>query len=93
MYLSVSTNVTNSEFKTETNTGIITFSVSNSARPPPVMHVRTERQRRDSHAIKYVGKASVTGYCIRFKTLKVINTEALKAAVACGFENQNDAAV
>ena len=30
---------------------------------------------------KELGKASVTGYCIRFKTLKDINVEILKAAI------------
>jgi len=38
-----------------------------------------------------LGKASVTGYCIRFKTLKEINTDVLAAAIRFGFENQNDA--
>ena len=31
---------------------------------------------------KKLGKASVTGYCIRFKTLKDINTDVLEAALA-----------
>jgi len=30
---------------------------------------------------KKIGKASVTGYCIKFKTLKDINTEVLQAAI------------
>ena len=30
---------------------------------------------------KELGKASVTGYCIRFKTLKDINTDVLEAAL------------
>src|SRR5262245_50661121 len=30
---------------------------------------------------KVLGKASVTGYCIRFKTLKDINVEILEAAI------------
>jgi len=33
-----------------------------------------------------IGKASVTGYCIKFKTLKDINIEILKAAVRDGVE-------
>ena len=37
---------------------------------------------------KDLGKASVTGYCIRFKSLKDINTEALTDAIRFGFENQ-----
>ena len=35
---------------------------------------------------KKIGKASVTGYCIKFKTLKDINIEILKAAIRYGFE-------
>ena len=37
-----------------------------------------------------LGKATVTGYCIRFKTLKDINIEVLEAAIRFGFENQNE---
>src|SRR5579872_7315990 len=37
---------------------------------------------------KALGKASVTGYCIKFKTLKDINTDILKAAILYGFEAQ-----
>ena len=39
---------------------------------------------------KDLGKASVTGYCIKFKALKDINTEVLEAAIRFGFENQNE---
>lgn len=35
---------------------------------------------------KNLGKASVTGYCIKFKSLKDINIEILKAAMKYGFE-------
>jgi hypothetical protein len=38
---------------------------------------------------KKMGKAKVTGYCIRFKTLKDINIEILEAAIRYGFEAQN----
>jgi hypothetical protein len=41
---------------------------------------------------KEIGKASVTGYCIRFKTLKDINIEILEAAIRFGFEGQNEKA-
>jgi len=41
---------------------------------------------------KDLGKASVTGYCIRFKTLTDINTEVLEAAIRFGFENSNEKA-
>src|SRR5688572_14157529 len=38
---------------------------------------------------KKLGKASVTGYCIRFKGLKDINTDTLQSDVRYGAENQN----
>lgn len=38
---------------------------------------------------KTLGKATVTGYCIRFKKLDDINLDVLEAAIAFGFENQN----
>lgn len=36
---------------------------------------------------KKLGKASVTGYCIKFKTLKDINIDILEEAIRDGFEN------
>ena len=39
---------------------------------------------------KELGKASVTGYCIRFKTLKDINIDTLEAAMRYGVEAQNE---
>jgi hypothetical protein len=36
-----------------------------------------------------LGKASVTGYCIKFKSLKNINVDVLEAAIRFGFEAQN----
>jgi len=39
---------------------------------------------------KELGKASVTGYCIRFKTLKDINIDVLEAAIRFGFDRQNE---
>ena len=36
---------------------------------------------------KKLGKASVSGYCIKFKTLKDINIDILKAAIQYGVEN------
>jgi hypothetical protein len=38
---------------------------------------------------KEPGKASVSGYCIRFKTLKDINIDKLHAAIQFGVEAQN----
>jgi hypothetical protein len=37
---------------------------------------------------KKIGKASVTGYCIKFKTLKDINIDVLEAAIRFGFDNK-----
>jgi len=37
-----------------------------------------------------LGKASVTGYCIKFKTLKDIRIDVLEAAIRYGFEAQNE---
>ena len=39
---------------------------------------------------KKLGKASVTGYCIKFKTLKDINMDILEAAILYGVESQNE---
>lgn len=36
-----------------------------------------------------IGKASVTGYCIKFKSLKDINIGILEEAIRCGFEAQS----
>lgn len=38
---------------------------------------------------KTLGKATVTGYCIRFKKLDDINLDVLNAAIRFGFETQN----
>jgi hypothetical protein len=39
-----------------------------------------------------LGKASVTGYCIKFKTLKDINIDVLEAAIRYGFEATSEKA-
>jgi Domain of unknown function (DU1801) len=39
---------------------------------------------------KKLGKASVTGYCIRFKSLKDVNIDALEAAIRDGLAAQNE---
>src|SRR6187549_2861190 len=38
---------------------------------------------------KKLGKATVTGYCIRFKTIKDINVDALQGAIRYGAEAQS----
>lgn len=37
-----------------------------------------------------IGKASVSGYCIKFKTLKNINIDVLEAAIKYGIEATNE---
>jgi hypothetical protein len=37
---------------------------------------------------KKIGKASVSGYCIKFKTLKDINIDVLEAAIRYGVQGQ-----
>jgi hypothetical protein len=39
---------------------------------------------------KTIGKASVTGYCIKFKTLKDINIDILEEAIQDGVEKTNN---
>jgi hypothetical protein len=39
---------------------------------------------------KKLGKANVTGYCIKFKSLKDINLDILEAAIRYGFEAQKE---
>ncbi|MBX7142470.1 MAG: DUF1801 domain-containing protein [Chitinophagales bacterium] len=39
---------------------------------------------------KKLGKARVTGYCIKFKTLKDIKMDVLEAAIRYGFESRNE---
>lgn len=37
---------------------------------------------------KELGKATVSGYCIKFKTLKNINIDILEAAILYGFKQE-----
>jgi hypothetical protein len=39
---------------------------------------------------KTIGKANVTGYCIKFKALKDINMEVLESAIRYGFAAHDD---
>jgi hypothetical protein len=51
-----------------------------------IMGIEDKKYLADTFG-KDLGKASVTGYCIRFKTLKDINIEILEAAIRFGFEH------
>ena len=53
-----------------------------------ILGIEDKKYLNDTYA-KTLGKATVTGYCIRFKTLKDINTNTLEAAIRFGFENTN----
>lgn len=37
-----------------------------------------------------IGKASVTGYCIKFKSLKDVNIDIVEKAIRCGIEQTNN---
>ena len=50
-----------------------------------IMGIEDKKYLSETFA-KDLGKASVTGYCIRFKALKEINTDVLEAAIRFGFE-------
>jgi len=52
-----------------------------------ILGIEDKKYLSDTYA-KTLGKATVTGYCIRFKTLKDINTDTLEAAIRFGFENR-----
>jgi len=54
-----------------------------------ILGIEDKKYLAETYA-KDLGKATVTGYCIRFKTLKDVNTDVLKAAIRFGFENHNE---
>ncbi len=54
-----------------------------------ILGIEDKKYLAETYA-KDLGKATVTGYCIRFKTLKDINIDVLEAAIAFGFENTNE---
>ena len=50
-----------------------------------IMGIADKKYLLETYA-KTIGKASITGYCIKFKSLKDINTDILKTAIFDGFE-------
>jgi hypothetical protein len=48
-----------------------------------IMGIEDKKYLPDTYG-KTIGKASVTGYCIKFKTLKDINTDVLETAIRDG---------
>src|SRR5688572_31426258 len=54
-----------------------------------ILGIEDKKYLADTYG-KQLGKASVTGYCIRFKTLKDIDIDVLESAIRFGFDNQNE---
>jgi hypothetical protein len=54
-----------------------------------IMGIRDKTYLAETYG-KKLGKASVTGYCIKFKTLKDINIDILEAAIRYGGQAQNE---
>ena len=53
-----------------------------------ILGIADKKYLSETYAEK-LGKASVTGYCIKFKKLKDINIEILEAAIRYGFAAHN----
>lgn len=49
-----------------------------------IMGIKDKKYLAQTYGEK-IGKASVTGYCIKFKTLKDLNMDVLEAAIRDGF--------
>lgn len=54
-----------------------------------IMGIEDKKYLADTYG-KKLGKASVTGYCIKFKTLKDINMDILEDVIRYGFETTNE---
>jgi len=54
-----------------------------------IMGIKDKKYLANTYG-KNLGKASVTGYCIKFKTIKDINTDILQAAIRSGVEITNE---
>ncbi|NWG28517.1 MAG: DUF1801 domain-containing protein [Ignavibacteriaceae bacterium] len=53
-----------------------------------IMGIDDKKYLPDTYG-KTIGKASVTGYCIKFKTLKDINADILETAIKDGIKQTN----
>jgi hypothetical protein len=65
----------------------IGLSANSSGISVYIMGIEDKKYLAETYG-KDLGKASVTGYCIRFKTLKNIDAAVLAAAIRFGFEVQ-----
>lgn len=54
-----------------------------------VMGIKDKKYLPNTYG-KTIGKASVTGYCIKFKNLKDINSDILEAAIQDGVKNTSN---
>ncbi len=54
-----------------------------------IMGIKDKKYLANTYG-KELGKASVTGYCIKFKTLKDINMDILEAAIRYGVEAKHE---
>ena len=52
-----------------------------------IMGIEDKKYLQNTYGEK-LGRASVTGYCIKFKTLKDINVDVLRDAIQFGFQNK-----
>ncbi len=52
-----------------------------------IMGIKDKKHLAETYG-KKLGKASVSGYCIKFKTLKDININILEVAIRYGFKNK-----
>lgn len=62
----------------------IGFSANKAGISIYIMGIEDKKYLPETYG-KTLGKASMTGYCIRFKTLKDINLDVLEAAIRFGF--------
>lgn len=53
-----------------------------------VMGLADKKHLADNYA-STIGKANVTGYCIKFKSINDINLDVLKAAIQFGFDTKD----
>ena len=67
----------------------IGLSANNTGISVYVMGIKDKTYLANTYG-KKLGKASVTGYCIKFKTLKEINVDVLEAAIRYGVEATNE---
>ena len=63
----------------------IGLSANNAGISVYILGIKDKTYLAQTYGIK-LGKASVTGYCSKFKTLKDINIEILEGAIRYGFE-------